>query len=76
MKVICIDAGMSLKCINSLRISTKLIEHKVYNVLETRKWSNGKYYYILKELEPDLAYECNLFIPLSEIDERELVNSK
>ncbi len=67
MKVVCIDEGITRKCINSSRISARLIEGKIYTVLKTV----GKYY-ILEELEPDLGYEAQLFIPLSTIDETEM----
>lgn len=66
MKVICIDEGVTRKCINSSRISSKLIEGGIYTVSR----AVGKYY-ILKELEPDLGYESRLFVPLSSIDEKE-----
>jgi len=64
MKVVCIDEGITRKCINSSRISSRLIEGHIYTVERTV----GKYY-ILRELEPDLGYEVHLFAPLSEIDE-------
>lgn len=67
MRVICIDEGITRKCINSDRISSKLIEGEIYTVACTR----GKYY-ILAELEPDLGYESKLFAPLSEINETEM----
>lgn len=67
MKVICIDEGITRKCINSDRISAKLIEGHIYTVDRTI----GKYY-ILKELEPDLGYEQHLFAPLSSINETEM----
>lgn len=67
MKVICINEGVTRKCINSSRISSKLIEGKKYTVR-----NQVGSYYILEELEHDLGYESYLFAPTSSIDETEM----
>lgn len=67
-KVICINSGATLKCRNSERIAAGVIEGHVYSVLETKE-AGGSYFYILREMEPDIGYEISLFAPVSEIDE-------
>ena len=74
MRVICIGYPDN-KCRNSNRIVEVPKEFEAYTVLQTRKF-DGLYFYVLNEMPHDVGYETKYFIPLSNIDELELVNKK
>lgn len=79
MKVICVDAKITSDT-HPMFKNPNLIEGNVYNVefevpAEDR-YGNYIVSYKLYEFPPPYAFAKNRFIPLSEIDEMELVNEK
>jgi hypothetical protein len=74
MRVICIGYPNN-RCRNSGRVVEVPKDFEVYTVLQTKK-RDGLYFYILQEMPHDVGYESSYFIPLSNIDELELVNKK
>ena len=71
MRVICISESAS-KCINSNRI----VPHPKCGDIDVVIDIADKYYYILEAYPRDVGYEVIHFIPLSEIDEVELVKER
>jgi len=76
MKVICIK-GDDLKEVDGRNSPSdpKLVEGRTYTVLSIEIYK-GNRFYILEELPQDCCFHEKRFIPLSSIDETELVNEK
>lgn len=77
MKVICIDAGGRKSPFTGIiRVAKDLIEGEVYTVIEHGVSPSGFPFTILEENKSNLykgSYHSDRFIPLSEIDETELI---
>lgn len=78
MKVVCIDAESRLDC-----PPCDLVEGDIYTVIDTMHFSQNKYgriqehaVYILSERTIDFGYGVERFIPLSDLDEIELVTEE
>jgi hypothetical protein len=80
MKVICIQQSEDIAYTRSGPIKTpenmKVFEGEVYTVLDEVKGYKGEMKYRLAERPPNCRYRKPHFIPLSEVDETELVNHK
>ncbi len=83
MKVLCID-GIKVGHIGSNIYNTRfvscttrdvVIEGEVYNVAGVEEY-NGITYYVLQERTWLNLYNSRRFVPLSDINESELVNTK
>jgi hypothetical protein len=79
MKVICIDAGNKKRGDGSIGDATELIEGAVYTVVDETMSQYGTYGFLLKEVKStyhDEGYfRSDRFVPLSDIDEMELVEN-
>lgn len=74
MKVICIDNKIIKGAGN--KYIYLLIEGCIYTVASSKYDCDNDYSYKLKELPAYILWNARRFIPLSEIDEMELVNEK
>lgn len=83
MRVLCIN-GFNVGYIGKLSVTGQkwvatsndiVIEGEVYTVTDTWPYE-GKLFYELAERPPECVYLSTRFIPLSNIDELELVNEK
>lgn len=78
-KVICIDASDDPNCFTGCDV----VEGQIYTVVEEADLSFGKNYqlqrqlvYVLAEMGTEWCYDARRFMPLSDVDEMELVNAK
>ena len=79
MKVLCIDGVVKgLKGVTGRKAEKheEIYEGDVYTAIDEVVAYNGEEGYILLERGPFASYRKRRFIPLSEIDETELVNQK
>jgi predicted ATPase len=68
MKVLCIDAK-PIRCI------VDIVEGEGYTVIDLERFQN-KDYYVLDEIEKPNSFRKDRFIPLSDIDETEIVKQR
>ncbi len=80
MRVICIDAGYKARCDGSIGCAEALVEGRIYTAIREAVSLYGTRGYILLEVKStysfDGAYRADRFIPLSSIDETEMVREK
>lgn len=76
MKVLCVDAGYKLRPDNSFGNAPELIEGAIYTVIRDIVTEYGTKGYLLEEAKGTHhslgAFRADRFVPLSDIDEREM----
>jgi hypothetical protein len=71
MKVLCIEGG-NIPCWTQIKKDEILTEGQIYNVIDQEIFV-GTLYYVLEELGFENAFDSDLFVPLSDVDETEFV---
>ncbi len=79
MRVICIDNGPKKESCHPNSIITKLVEGNIYTVVRQLLDNGGDLSYILEEVKSCGymgAFLATRFIPVSNIDEKELIKER